>query len=329
MKSIAYVVPYFGKLPKNFQFWLLTCSQNPSVNWIIFTDDRREFNVPSNVKIIYTSFEEIKERFQSNFEFKILIDRPWKLCDFKVTYGEVFSQELKNYDFWGYCDLDLAWGDIRRFITDDILEKYEKIGFQGHSTLYKNTAEVNSRYKIEIQGMPTYKEILSNSKGYAFDENIICNMYKKLNIPYYSKTNFAHLSKYDYGFVLRHLPPEDEYKNKRQVFIWDKGKIHRKYVNNHIINTEEFMYIHFSCRPITYKLKHYDKNIKYVMYADVVEELKQPINYEYINKKGKPAKIKYYVKSLYYNRKKLAIRNIIKNIKNAMKYKRQRREFKV
>ena len=26
MYSIAYVVPYFGKFPKGFQFWLLSCN---------------------------------------------------------------------------------------------------------------------------------------------------------------------------------------------------------------------------------------------------------------------------------------------------------------
>lgn len=61
MKSIAYVVPYFGKLPKNFQFWLLTCSQNPTIDWIIFTDDKTIFDVPPNVKLIYISFENMKK----------------------------------------------------------------------------------------------------------------------------------------------------------------------------------------------------------------------------------------------------------------------------
>ncbi len=32
MYSIAYVVPYFGKFPKGFQFWLLSCKCNPSID---------------------------------------------------------------------------------------------------------------------------------------------------------------------------------------------------------------------------------------------------------------------------------------------------------
>lgn len=326
MKSIAYLIPYFGKLPKNFQFWLLTCSKNPTINWIIFTDDKTKYDIPKNVKIIYTSFESMKNRIQSNYDFKIVIDRPWKLCDFKVAYGEIFKKELKEYDYWGYCDIDLAWGDIRKFITDDLLNKYEKIGYQGHSTLYKNTDEVNSRYRVSIQGLPSYKEILSTNKSYAFDEGIICDIYDRMKIPYYSKTNFAHLSKYDYGFVLRHLAKEDEYKNYRQIFLWDNGRILRKYIYNHEIFTEEYMYIHFFCRPMTYKIKNPVETKKYVMYADVAEELVDEITYEYIEKKGKPSKIKFYAKSIYYNRKKLTPKRIIKNISANIKYKRDRRK---
>lgn len=327
MKSIAYVIPYFGKLPKNFDFWLLTCSKNPTINWIIFTDDKRKFKLPHNVKFIYTTFEEMKKRIQSNYDFTIVIDRPWKLCDFKVAYGDIFKEELKDYDYWGYCDIDLAWGDIRNFITEDILEMYEKIGFQGHSTIFKNNQEVNTRYKNMIPGLPTYKEIFSTSKSYAFDEGIICEMYDKMKIPYYKITNFAHLSKYDYGFVLRHLPKEYEYKNNRQIFIWDDGKIIRNYLYNGQIYSEEFMYIHFFCRPMTYKIKEYNVTKKYVMYADIAEELNEPITYKYINKKGKPSRIKYYLKSIYYNRKKMTPKRIIKNIKTFVRYKRQKKEL--
>lgn len=326
MKSIAYIIPYFGKFPPNFQFWLLTCSKNPTIDWIIFTDDKRKFDVPKNVKIIYTTFQNIIDRIQSNYNFKIVIDRPWKLCDFKVAYGEIFKEELKKYDFWGYCDIDLAWGDIRKFITEDLLNKYEKIGFQGHSTLYKNTKEVNARYRTIIDNIPTYKEIFSTTKNYAFDEGIICEIYDKLDIPYYKETNFAHLSKYDYGFVLRHLPEDEEYKNFRQIFLWDNGKILRKYIFNHKIYTEEFMYIHFFCRPMTYKLKGTINKNQYVIYADVVEELKNEITYDYIYKKGKASKIKFYAKSLYYNRKKLTPKRIIKNIKTNIRYKKNRRK---
>ncbi len=323
MKRIAYVVPYFGKLPNNFALWLISCKTNPTIDWLIYTDDETTYDYPLNVKVTYCSFKEIKDKIQKKFDFQVIIDRPWKLCDFKVAYGEIFEEELKEYDFWGHCDLDIMWGDIRQFITEDILEKYDKIGFQGHSTLYKNSKEVNSRYRNKIDGIPSYKEIFTNTKGFCFDENVICDIYDKLKIPYYKETNFAHLSKYDYGFVLKYLPEEDYYKNNRQILLWDKGKLKRVYIDKeNEIEEDEFMYVHFFCRPMTYKVSQISDKTKYVMYPDILEELKEEITLKYIRKKGRGLAIKYYAKNIYYNRKKITLKKICRDIKGILANKK-------
>lgn len=232
MKKICYIVPYFGRLPQNFELWLNSCKTNPTIDWLIYTDDKTSYEYPNNVKVTYCTFDEIKRKIQSNFDFEINISRPWKLCDFRPAYGEIFSEDIQEYEFWGHCDLDVLWGNIRRFITNEILEKYEKIGFQGHSTLYKNTKEVNKRYQIKSSKYPSYKEIFKDAKGYCFDENIICSIYDELGIPYYHETIFAHLRKFEYNFVLAHVPENEEYKNKNQIFLWDSGTLNRLYLAN-------------------------------------------------------------------------------------------------
>lgn len=132
------------------------------------------------------------------------------------------------------------------------------------------------------------------------------------------------MSKYDYGFVVKYLPDEDFYKNNRQVFLWENGKLKRIYLEkNNTLHEEEFMYLHFFCRPMTYKIRDFSIDLKYVMYADVAEELKEPITIKYINKKGKNSIFKYYFKSAYYNRKKLTPKRILENVKRMMDYKRK------
>ena len=323
MKKIAYVVPYFGKLPKGFKLWLIGCEKNPSIDWIIFTDDKTNYQYPSNVKVVYTSFEKMKKRIQSIYDFKISLERPYKLCDFKVAYGEIFEKELKDYDFWGYCDLDMMFGDIRNFITDEILDTYEKIGNQGHSTLYKNTKVVNLRYRKELEGITGYKEIFYTNKYYAFDENIICHMYDKMNIQYYKDTIYAHLNKYEASFYLGHMRKEDSYKNKKQIFQWENGVLKRYYLLNHEIYNEEFMYIHFWCRPITYKVKEYSSNDTYIMYPDVVKIYDKKITERLIKRYGNQSKFKFILKMLYFNRKKLTLERIKFNINSFLRYRKR------
>ena len=51
MKTICYIIPYFGKLPKNFALYLLGCAQNPTIDWKILTDDRTPYEFPTNVHV--------------------------------------------------------------------------------------------------------------------------------------------------------------------------------------------------------------------------------------------------------------------------------------
>lgn len=322
MKSIAYVIPYFGKFPKGFELFLMSCKNNPTIDWLIFTDDKTKYEYPENVKVFYDTFEEIKKRVQQNFDFEIVLDKPYKFCDYKPAYGEIFQEELKDYDFWGMCDLDLAWGDIRKFITDEILEKYERIGFLGHSTIFKNVPEVNARYRTMIDEN-NYKKVYTTEGAFAFDEVGMDAIYEKLNIKYYHEIIFANLKKYDYGFFLDLMPEEDTQKNEHQVFALKDGTLTRNYVRNHKIFTEDFMYIHFWCRPMTYKPVVYDNHKTYVMYADEVEELKEEITVDYIMKHSKRNKIRYYAKSIWFNRKKLTLKRILFNVKGMFNYKRK------
>lgn len=37
--SIAILVPYFGKLPSNFEYWKKTVLKNSSIDFFLFTDN--------------------------------------------------------------------------------------------------------------------------------------------------------------------------------------------------------------------------------------------------------------------------------------------------
>lgn len=166
MKRIAFIILYFGKFKNYFPLFLISCKNNPSINWMIFTDDKSDYPYPKNVKVIYTTFEKIKERVQKQFDFQICLNRPYKLCDYKPAYGEIFSDELKDYDFWGYCDIDLIFGNIRRYLTEDILNKFSKVFTRGHFSLYKNSPDVNSFYR-NIDG---FRNAFTMERPFAFDE---------------------------------------------------------------------------------------------------------------------------------------------------------------
>lgn len=57
----------------------------------------------------------------------VAIPNSYKLCDFKPTYGLIFSEYIAKYDFWGMGDIDVIYGNIRDFITEDVLNNNDII----------------------------------------------------------------------------------------------------------------------------------------------------------------------------------------------------------
>ena len=171
-KTIAFITCYMGGLPWYFKFFVHSCKYNPTVDFYILTDDRSySKSVPPNVIIIDKTLAEINELASQKLGFKTNINYPYKLCDFKPTYGYLFSDLIQGYDFWGYVDIDLIFGDIRSFITNDLLDHYEIINARhdflpGYFLLYKN----NERMRTLFMKSNDYRKALASHIYYCFDE---------------------------------------------------------------------------------------------------------------------------------------------------------------
>ena len=118
-KKIALVIPYFGKLPSYIDIFFKSLEFNKQIDVILFTDQDCNYDLP-NLIVYKTSFEKIKAKIQNKFPFEICLNKPYKLCDYRPSFGYVFDEELKDYEFWGYCDLDEVLGDIMYFLNDDL-----------------------------------------------------------------------------------------------------------------------------------------------------------------------------------------------------------------
>lgn len=269
MKSIAFIVPWSGKLPEYFPLWLNTCKWNPTIDFLLFTDDTKEFEFPDNVKVYYKSFKEMVDLVQKHFDFKISLNKPYKFCDFRPAFGEIFEEYLKGYDFWGHCDLDMFWGDIRKFLTNDILCSYKKIFSRGHCNLYKNTKEINSWYKnLPNNGCQEYKTVFQTDKPCCFDEwtghcgGGISQIIKSNNIRIFDEVYSADLNVMKGYFKINR---REDLKSKRIYFVFDNGKL--KVINNNI--EEEIMCVHFQKRKLKINML-IDKNKFYFISPNCV-----------------------------------------------------------
>lgn len=172
MNSILVIHPYFGKLPELFPFWLESCKLNSSVNFLIVTDQAIVSN-SSNIMVVKSSLAEIKSSIEKIIKTKIWLEKPYKLCDFRPLFGQIFNRNTSKYDFWGYCDCDLVFGDIRHFLTDEVLDNHDYILGWGHFHIQRTEDHKFEHVWKSARGLwkdICWQEVFASNQNEWFDE---------------------------------------------------------------------------------------------------------------------------------------------------------------
>lgn len=285
MKQCAFILPYFGKFNNYFNLFLKTCGTNPSFDWIIFTDDKEQYPYPDNVKVVYITFDEMRDYIQHKLDIKISLPHPYKLCDFKPTYGYVFSEYLNNYQYWGHCDCDLLFGNLEKLLIPLLDQDYDKLFAAGHLTIYKNTPENNRKFMELYHGRYLYQEFLTIPSICWFDEewksdNIHSMFLESGSKVYCESLEFNPSQKYA-QFVQRDYFSEDrkyhEIRYKKALYFWYCGNV-IQIVNNktNSIKVNEYIYIHFQSRPMLQNVKNLQSEIIQILPNKFVSERKLP-----------------------------------------------------
>lgn len=252
--SVAILQHYYGKLPNYFPLWLKTAGANKNFTFMMFTDcDFSGYNLPDNFHPVYMKFDELRARIAKYLDFDFVCDTPYKACDYILLHGLMFQDYLKGYDFWGTCDPDEIWGDMNKFITDDILDRYDRIYRLGHLQLFRNTPEVNNFALHELPGWNlSYKHIFKTRVHIAYEETIFSeNLFNRYvgEGKQYDSLDFADINPIYKQFIcVKYM------RNAESVpaFRWDNGKLYGLAVNGEKGNDKEYIYLHLQKRAMKF-----------------------------------------------------------------------------
>lgn len=247
--KLCIIVPYFGTFPPYINTFLYSASYNKEIDWLIFTDQSVD-DLPEvdNVKFIRSTFEDVKVRIESVVGKHIVLDTPYKLCDYKPLYGKAFNDYLRDYDYWGYGDIDIVCGNIMKFILPGLRKNYDRIGDLGHFSLYKNDPDVNDRYLLPIKDhhgneIRLFDRVYKHSRGYAFDELGMRAIYNYYHFGTYRNKDLVNETKTG---CLDLYSIDPRFYNFEGAFIWDKGKCLYYYLDSmdKQLHFHEFGYFH-------------------------------------------------------------------------------------
>lgn len=246
LNRCCFIVCWFGKLPDYFDVWMKTCEYNSSFDYTVFTDAREPSFHPSNVYFKNLTLTEFVQKAQMVIGGPISVKRPYRICDFRPMFGKIFENELEGYDFWGFCDVDVVFGDLKKFITDEILNSYDAIFNGGHLSLLRNIDKINTLY-ISSGGTFNYKSVVRHDAIFAFDEIT--------GIQQIAKKNGVKALYY-----IPYIETEIKYKQLRsrleisnpqyQAYYWKKGNLYRLKYENNFVYRQCFAYMHLQKRKL-------------------------------------------------------------------------------
>ncbi len=227
MTKICLLAVWMGKLPDTFELWKQSVLQNTTVDFYVITDNAGQKD-ERNLKFIYMTLAEVKQKFQAILDFPIFLETPYKICDYKPLFGEAFRDITSQYEFWGHIDIDLILGDIRSFLTDELLGQYDKLFEAGCFILYRNTEEMRNLYKRSMNkdnmAYP-YRKAFRCRYACYFDEymgmNILDWEYKIRVFRDQDKETMVQ----DFGW--QRLEFCSYIVEESFVFYWEKGKLYR------------------------------------------------------------------------------------------------------
>lgn len=275
MNRIALIIPYFGTLPNYFSLWLKTAAYNKNFDFLLFTDcNLAEYGVPYNVKCIQMTFDEVKQRVGNILNFKYVLHNPYKLCDYKPLYGLIFSDYLREYEFWGHCDPDIIWGDLSAYITDDILSRYDRLYRRGHLCIYRNVPEINrAAITLPQKGKISYQDVYRHKYIAHYDEGVLIEkLVQQQGGRIWAEDDFADISYFHKQFV---LVKHDALCKTVAAFRWKNGKLTSLNVEG--AKEQEYSYIHLQKRKMSYVEKLSDDFIitptGFIPYTDFWKEM--------------------------------------------------------
>jgi len=260
MFQITLLIPYFGKFPPWAHLFFETLRRNPTIQFIFYTDyDTTGFEA-DNILFRKLSFTEYIKKANEIKGVHFQPANPYKLCDLRPLYPVTHYEDIKNADFYGWTDMDILFGDIRSFYTDEMLAKYDvlsthKIRISGHFALFRNTRRNREMYK----NIYDWQNQLAFPNFVGIDEHGITNAYTmtvfdKINEKYNIKINnfitrklkqwktrkLYMVEQYTTPFFSQPWLDGSSYSNQPDEWYYKDGEI-----TNSRDGDRRFMYLHF------------------------------------------------------------------------------------
>ena len=173
MNKAIVILPYYGKLPPYFGFFLKSLAGK---NFdVLLVSDLEVGDHPDNFQVLPMAFGDLLTLMKRKLEVPVSVAAPLRLSDFKPMYGKIFEDYISQYEYWGWGDCDLVYGEKFNDFLNRVLSRSEydiismhKAYLSGPFCLFRNT----SRLRELFHDAENWKEMCAHEgvRRFLFDE---------------------------------------------------------------------------------------------------------------------------------------------------------------
>lgn len=169
--KICFVIIYFGEWPSYIKLFLNSCSYQKEIDFLFVSDNELPCKVSANIIQERLEMSEFNVIASDKTGLKINITRGYKLCDLKPAWCHILEDRLSDYEYVGYCDIDLVFGDISYFLKPVLAGNFDfftvtRTYCSGATTIFRNTSYMRMLY----QKAKGWQYIFENENNFIFDE---------------------------------------------------------------------------------------------------------------------------------------------------------------
>jgi len=164
------IIPYFGSFGPWLPLYLHSLANQTTLDLLLLTDTAPPA-LPPQVRRVEMTFDQLRERAAARLSTEVSLHRNRNICDLRPAYGLIFEEFVRGYEYWGFGDEDVLYGDVDGMLgphldgTVDIVSPGMN-GKSGHLTLVRNAPRTNELAMRD----PAFKEVLASREHWAYDE---------------------------------------------------------------------------------------------------------------------------------------------------------------
>lgn len=172
-RRVVIIIPYFGKFPVWFDLYLFSCSRQKDVDFLFYTDcDHSIYPQYDNVIYHDMQYDEYCKLASDFLGVNFYPENPYKICDLRPYLAQIHEKDISKYEWWGYADVDVVYGDLSILINQRLLAKYDIITthadrLAGHFTIIRKS----SKYTTIGYQIDDWRRKLESPLGLGVDEH--------------------------------------------------------------------------------------------------------------------------------------------------------------